>query len=306
MGVSLGIDLGGTKIAGVRVSGGAVVARTRRATPVGQGANGIINVLRAVIRELDPGGEAATIGVGSAGVVDSATGVVRSATALLPDWSGTPLRELLADASNALVTVVNDVHALAWAEAVVGTVRNLPSGLVVAVGTGVGGAIIHEGRVLGGRRGAAGHLGHVPSRAAAGRTCSCGVSGHVEAASSGPAMTARYQRVAGRAVTRLEEVVRLAGEGDRIARTVLDEGARALGEVLGGLVSVLDPSIVVLAGGVVHAVPFYVEVLRKALSASTLPSLADVPVERTALESDAAALGAALAAEYALIEVTRG
>ncbi len=136
------------------------------------------------------------IGIGAAGVIDPVTGTVVSATESLPGWAGTDVVSELSARTDLPVRVVNDVHAHALGEAAAGASRGTRSSLLVAAGTGIGGGFITDGHLLTGRNSAAGHIGHVPSAAAAGLDCPCGGTGHVEAIASGPAILETYRRLA--------------------------------------------------------------------------------------------------------------
>ncbi|WP_460776088.1 ROK family protein, partial [Nocardiopsis nanhaiensis] len=141
--VAAALDIGGTKIAAATVTAeGEVGARHWRPTPAGKGPERILGTAADLVREAVGDLDTVGVGVGSAGVVDPATGRVRSATDALPGWAGTDLRGGLADALGRPVTVANDVHAHALGEYWRGAARGRPTALVLAVGTGVGAAQI--------------------------------------------------------------------------------------------------------------------------------------------------------------------
>nr|WP_221473228.1 ROK family protein [Planomonospora venezuelensis] len=260
-------------------------------------------------------GTVTAVGVGSAGVVDPRRGVVVSATGAIAGWAGTDLRGELSRALGLPVAVDNDVHAHALGEQWRGAAAGYRDVLLVAAGTGIGASLLLGGRVRHGAHSAAGHAGHLPVAAAAGRPCPCGGRGHVEAVASGPALLAEYRRRAaavhtGEAavpgpraaaaevarrdeVTHLAEVARLAEAGDPVAAAVLTEGATALGSAIGGLLNVIDPEIVVVGGGVAGCGALWWDALLEAVSAEALPALRDIPVEPAALGGAAALLGAA-------------
>ncbi len=207
------------------------------------------------------------------------------------------MRECLAERRWRHVVALNDVHAFVLAEAALGSAAGEVDVLGVMVGTGVGGGVLADGRLVLGRRGVAGHLGHVPVSGATGRACPCGALGHVEAVSAAPAMLADYRREAGPAggvVADLEEVSRRAGGGDRLAREVLARGGSCLGEALAGVVAVCDPAVVVIGGGVLDAGALFLDPLREALLVHAHPVVADVAIRRAAPGGDAVAVGAAL------------
>ncbi|MFE5792827.1 ROK family protein [Streptomyces sp. NPDC056503] len=287
-----GIDIGGTKTAaGLVDAHGTVLARRTRPTPAADGPAAVVAAAVRAVREL--GGPVAAVGVGSAGVVDPGSGRIVSATTALPGWAGTALRRDLEQALGVPVAVDNDVHAHALGEAWLGAAAGHRHVLLVAVGTGIGGSLLIDGRVHHGARYAAGHVGHVPVSAAAGLPCTCGGTGHVEAVGSGPALLAAYARSASAPVSSLAEVAARAAGGEETARRVLAWGARALGEVLGGIVNTTDPGLVLVGGGVGGCGPEWWEPLREAFTAELLPPLKDVELRPCALGGDAAVLGAA-------------
>ncbi|MGP3936209.1 ROK family protein [Nonomuraea sp. KM88] len=293
----LGIDIGGTKIAaGLVTPEGTVLRRAYAPTPAAQGPGAVVRAAARLARELGLDGVTCA-GVGTAGVVDPAGRKIAGATDAIRDWAGTPLAQLLETELDLPVLVRNDVHAFLAGE-LAGSPRR--AALAVTVGTGIGGALALDGRVVTGVRGAAGHVGHVPVPEAAGLACSCGAEGHVEAVASGPAMTAALDRERGRGLRAdLRRVVRAAGEGDADALGVLARGGRALGRALAGVVNVWDPDVVILGGGVLAAGELYLAPLRAALAAGVLPVLTDVPVVTARLGDDAVLVGAAAAAAEA-------
>ncbi|RKN40569.1 ROK family protein [Micromonospora endolithica] len=289
------VDIGGTKTAAALVRGGTVLARTQAPTPA-SGAAAVLDTAAALVRSL--GGAPAAVGVGAPGLVDPDTGLVNAASSLIHGWSGVDVRAGLRDRLRLPAVVLGDVQAFTLGEAVHGAGRGLPTVLGVAVGTGVGGGVHAAGRLLTGRLGAAGHVGHVPVPQAVGRPCPCGVSGHVEAVASGPAMAAGYAARTGALGVALPEVVRRARAGDEYARAVIATAGEALGTALAGLANVLDPDRIVVGGGA--AVPELLDALRPAFAASCLPVLGAVPLVPAALGTDAPLVGAAEAARRAL------
>jgi len=290
------VDIGGTKTAAALVGRqGEVVARAAAATPGADGAAAVLRTASELVLRLtaDAPCPVRALGVGSAGVVDAGTGQVLGATAVLAGWAGTDLRGELSRATGLRTAVVNDVHAHALGEARHGAGAGCRTVLFLAVGTGIGGSFVMDGKVLAGAHSAAGHAGHVPSPAAAGRLCSCGGRGHLEAFAAGPALAAEYARRSGRAARDLRAVAALAGDGDASARAVLADGGAAVGTALGGLVNVLDPHVVLVGGGVSGLGEVWWQPLRAAVRRETLPLLVDVPVLPAVLGHDAALVGAA-------------
>ncbi|WP_031170703.1 ROK family protein [Streptosporangium roseum] len=315
----VGVDIGGTKTsAGLVDSSGTLLAVRTLPTPAAQGPAAVLDTAVGLVAEVASGtGDVTAVGVGSAGVVDPRRGVIVSATGAITGWAGTDLRGEVSRRLGLPVAVGNDVHAHALGEQWRGAAAGYADVLLVAVGTGIGASVVLGGRVLRGAHSVAGHAGHVPAVAAAGRPCPCGGHGHVEAVASGPAMLAEYRAraaavateppgvsgppgVAGppgvtgpAAVSGLADVARLAAQGDRIAVSVLTGGAAALGSTIGGLMNVIDPEVVVVGGGVAACGESWWQALREGIAAEVLPALREVPVGPAALGGDAALLGAA-------------
>ncbi|MEU0079712.1 ROK family protein [Micromonospora tulbaghiae] len=295
-GLVAALDIGGTKTTAALVTaGGEVVGRCTAPTPGRSGAAAVLDTAAGLVEKLraDAPGVVRALGVGSAGVIDSGSGLVLSATDVLTGWTGTDLRGDLRRRLGVPVTVINDVHAHALGEARHGVAAGYDTVLYVAVGTGVGASFVLGDTVLAGAHSAAGHAGHQPSAYAGTLACTCGGRGHLEAIAAGPALAAEYVRRSGRPVADLRAVAALAADGDETAREVVRLGGAAVGSAVGGLVNVLDPAAVVIGGGVTGLGEPWWRALRDAVPAETLPGLARVPVLASTLGPDAPLLGAA-------------
>lgn len=296
----IGLDLGGTKIAAALVGpDGAVLARHTLPTPATEGADAVLDALRDAARAVgrDAAGlgfdrAATAVGVAAAGVVDPRSGTVTSATDTIRGWAGTALGPRLADRTGLPVACDNDVRATAGPE-LAATEGEQASLLFAAVGTGVGGALACDGRMLHGAAGIAGHIGHLPSPEAVGLDCTCGGSGHLEAVASGPGITALYERLTGRATDRLQTVAERAAAGDGSAVRAVTTGARAMGRALGGLANALGPDRVVVGGGVPGIGPLYWDALTDAFAGELMPPLRRLRPVAPLHGADAAVLGAA-------------
>ncbi|MGQ4730879.1 MULTISPECIES: ROK family protein [Streptomyces] len=290
----IGLDLGGTKIAAALFApDGGVLARHTRPTPAQEGARAVLDALAGAAAAVDPGARATVVGVAAAGVVDPHSGMVTSATDSIRGWAGTALGTGLADRTGLPVACDNDVRATAGPE-----LAALPGGrgslLFAAVGTGVGGALAVDGRMLHGAAGIAGHLGHLPSAEAAGLSCTCGAVGHLEVIASGPGITAHYERLSGMSADRLETVGARAAEGDQAAVHAITTGAAAMGRALGGIANTLGPDRVVVGGGVPHIGGLYRDALASAFTAELMPPLRRLVPVPPLHGKDAAVLGAAV------------
>jgi glucokinase len=303
------VDIGGTKIAaGLVDAEGRLYEQRRTATPAAGGGEAIMAAVLGCARPLrDLGGDrVAACGIATAGVVDPA-GRIAGATDLLKGWAGTDVRGIAERALGLPATVVNDCHAAGTAEARIGAARGARTGLVVAVGTGIGGALVADGATVTGRSGTAGAIGHlpapvgagsaaqVPATVVAGRRCSCGAFDHVEAHASGPAIERSYREVTGR-VLELREIASLARSGQPQARHVITAAASLLGRVLGGAANLLDPDVIVVAGGVSGLGSLLLSPMRRGFRADALVGVRGVPIREAVLGERAGLVGAGLAA----------
>jgi glucokinase len=251
-------------------------------------------------------GEVAGVGLATPGIVEGNTGTVRYATPALPGWTGLALGPRLAETLGLPVVVHNDGHAAAVGEWTVGAAAGATDAVVVVLGTGIGGGIIADGRLLRGHLGGAGRIGHL-SVEAGGRRCWCGGRGCIEQYASGSAVARDAQaavdggaatslRAVGRPVT-AADVVRAARCEDRLALGLLSEAGRHLGAALVSVVNMLSPQVIVVGGGLVEAGPLLLgpaeEVLRERLPA---PIRASVEVRPSTLGYRAAVAGAGLLA----------
>ncbi|MEV4202191.1 ROK family protein [Micromonospora globbae] len=286
----VGLDIGGTKtVAALVGADGSVRDRRRAPTPARGGPRAVLDTAARLAAELLPAAGDGPVGVGTAGTVDPATGTIRYATDSLPGWAGTPVADALADRLGRPVRVANDVHAAALGESWAGAGRRDADLLLVAVGTGLGGALVRDGHVDTGARGAAGAVAHLPAPGAERLRCGCGRYGHLEAVASGSGLAAAYAAETGAHVDGRAVAQRARG-GDPAAETVLARAGTALGRALAGLVALLDPAVVLLAGGAAEAL---LPAAAAAYAAELPPAWADVPLRAAALGGDAVAVGAA-------------
>jgi len=292
----LAVDIGGTKIlAGLVAADGTIAASEQVATPAREGPAAIIAAVVGLCHRLQgEHGVVSRCGVGTAGVVGR-HGEITSATNHLTGWAGTQLRDRLAEALEMPVTVLNDVQAVGLCEAVLGAAKGHASALVLALGTGVGGAIVRNGRVERGAYGIAGSVGHHLSPVRRGRPCPCGGTDHLEAYASGTAMEAEYRARTGRSAG-LRDIAALARSGDLVAAAVIAEAADVLGAVIGSANNVIDAEIVVVGGGVLALQDLLLPRARDAASREALGLSKAVRIVPAEFGTTACLIGAALAA----------
>lgn len=238
------------------------------------------------------------IGIAAAGVPDSTTGEIISATDILPGWRGQQLYAAFAEITDLPVYMVGDVIAHGIGEAHYGAGRGSRKLLSIGVGTGIGGAIIIDGDPYLGAHGVAGHAGHMTSPLGQGFLCSCGsTEGHIEPVASGQGLANLYNRRAGRQlVSSGAQVAQLAQEGDKLATSTLSDSAEALGACIGGMANLIDPDGIVISGSVTKAGPVWWNALQKGFSHSALPLLSRILLVDGNLGGQAPLIGAAVAA----------
>ncbi len=290
-GLAVGIDIGGTKIAaGVVDSDGRVLTRRNIATPVSE-RQALVDAIIGLARELAAVHAVEAVGIGVAGLVDRAGETVRFA-AHLP-FRDEPLRHEVSAAIDLPVVVDNDANAGGWAEARFGAARGARDALFVAVGTGIGGAIIVDGALRRGWQGASGEIGHLIVERD-GRDCPCGSKGCWEQYGSGRALLRAAEEV-GFDVPHGSAITSAAEGGDERACGVLRDIGGWLGVGIAGLVAVLDPEVVVVGGGVSAAGELVLQPTRESFRTylTAKDERPEPPVLLAALGPDAGLIGAA-------------
>jgi fructokinase len=261
----IGVDLGGTKIEAVALDGqGREAWRRRVPTPQGDYV-GTVAAIAGLVRDAEQAtGERGTVGVGVPGIPSAATGLMKNAnsTCLI----GKPLVADLEAALGRPVRVANDANCFALSEAVDGAGRGAAVVFGVILGTGVGGGVVVEGRVLAGTNGIAGEWGHNPLPRPAdderpGPACYCGRNGCIETFLSGPGLARdheHHERERGDA----PEIARRAATGDAACRRTLARHAERLARSLATVINLLDPDVIVLGGGLSRLEHLYADVPR--------------------------------------------
>jgi fructokinase len=243
--VRIGIDLGGTKIEGIALDdSGAMLMRRRVVTPQGDYRATVETIVSLVLSIESEAGRQGTVGVGMPGALSRVSGRVKNAnsTCLI----GQPLQGDLEAALAREVRLANDANCFALSEAIDGAGRGARVVFGVILGTGVGGGIVVDGRVLEGVNGIAGEWGHNPLPLPGDedlplRPCYCGRAGCIETYLSGPALEREHAADGGTAWVRYES---------RLARA------------LAGVINLLDPEVIVLGGGVSNVARLYANVPR--------------------------------------------
>ena len=287
---ALGIDIGGTKIrAGVISAEGRLVCTAQVPTRALEGPGAVLEQVGTVGQQVlaQCSRSVCGVGVASAGRIDSHTGAVLFSTDAFKDWKGTPIKAELTRTFRLPVAVLNDVNAAAVGEQWLGAAQGLQRAVVVALGTGVGGALIEGGRVASGAHFAAGEIGHMAYRAGD-RLCGCGHRGCFEPYVASAALAADYSRAVGRNCGG-EEVLAAYRTGEPAARVAVEEWLRALATLLYSIQNGFDPERVILAGGIVDNAADYWPLLMEMLEAQSVR----VDLHRAKLGSAASLYGAA-------------
>ncbi|QGP92621.1 Glucokinase [Neomoorella glycerini] len=308
----LGVDLGGTKIAfGLVDQVGQVVSDLIVPTHPDDGAAGVIERIVAGLRQVAAAAgdrqEIKGVGMALPGVFDGDSGRVLLSANL--NWRNVPVSEILAKELDLPLFLENDARAAAWGEKCFGHGRQVENLLYIAIGTGIGGGLILGGRIYRGHHGNAGEIGHMVV-APAGPRCGCGNHGCWEALASGKAIASRAAALlaAGRPsslreiIDRNEEltafhVATAAAAGDQLAQEVMEEAAGYIGLGIASLVTIFDPELVVLGGGVSRTgsllLPTVIQVVRQR---ALPPAAGDVQIVLSSWPEMAGVVGAAAVA----------
>ena len=293
--VLIGVDVGSTHMSGglVTPSGevlSATETRTHRDGP-GTALDTILGIVTHLLAQAsDHGRPVEGIGIGLPGIVDIEGGTMRKGFHLVPELVGAPLVELIRARSGVPVFIDNDVNALGLGEWTWGLGRDAGSMAMLALGTGVGGAVILDGHLVRGKSGYGGELGHVSVKFD-GRPCVCGIRGCLSAYAAGVGMAmefhCRTDDAAGKSaeasydalLSDAEAVFRSADAGNADARAVVREACQAVGAAMGGIANGLNPDVIVITGGIVKSLARYEDrILEHAAEYGFAATLADARI----------------------------
>lgn len=291
-----GIDLGGTKIEGVILDPerpGEALHRLRLPTEAARGYEHVVAQIGRVVVQLEGASglrRPARIGVGTPGATEPSTGRLKNSNTTC--LNGRALGADLTQTLGVEAVLANDANCCALAEATLGAGRGRRVVMGLILGTGVGGGIVVDGRVLEGRHGIAGEWGHNPI---GGETtaCYCGRSGCVETVISGPALE-RHYRAQGGEELRLPEIVQRSRAGEALARATVERLRVRFGEAIAAVINILDPDAIVIGGGVGNLDELYEPATREAIRRYLFNPELRTELLRPALGDSAGVFGAAM------------
>ncbi|MBW4665641.1 MAG: ROK family protein [Chroococcus sp. CMT-3BRIN-NPC107] len=282
----IGIDLGGTAIKlGRFTQDGSCLQSLTIATPQPAIPSAVVEVILDAISLIDPQSYSKAIGVGTPGPVD-ATGRIAVVAINLSNWHDVPLADLLEAKLNLPTLLANDANCAGLGEYWLGAGKQFQNLILITLGTGVGGAIILDGKLFTGHRGAAGELGLITLKPD-GHKCNSGNQGSLEQYASVPAI---------RRCTGLEphELGALASSGDEKALTFWHEYGKDLGAGLASLIYVLTPEAIAIGGGVGASFEFFLPSMQAEIERRVLPSSREgLQILRAQLGNQAGMVGAA-------------
>jgi predicted NBD/HSP70 family sugar kinase len=259
----IGVDLGGTKIEAIAIApDGRELQRRRVAAPQGDYQRSVTAIV-ALVHELERATALrGTVGVGIPGAISPATGLVKNANST---WLiGHPLAADLSGALDRPVRLANDANCFALSEAADGAAAGAPIVFGVILGTGTGGGVVVDGRIVEGRNRIAGEWGHNPLPAPndderPGPPCYCGRRGCIETFLSGPALRRDHHAATGEDLPAMEIAARAEG-GDARAGSSLSRYEDRLARALAGVINILDPHVIVVGGGLSNIARLYANV----------------------------------------------
>ena len=302
------VDLGGTNIKGLLATGdGTALGSKSVPTLSHEGPQRVLERIAAMVDDLcrESHARPEALGMAVPGLVDRKAGVTKFCPNLPTQWRDVPVRDILAPSIGCPVYLLNDVRTATLGELCFGHGRTARTMAFFALGTGIGGGVVVDGRLLLGPLGAAGELGH-QTMVADGPRCGCGNRGCLETLAAGPAIAAEgirlmqsglapklYELVQGDAsrVT-TKEMAQAAEAGDSNVRDAIVRAARWLGLGVANVVVVLHPDLVVLGGGVAQIGELLFETVRQTVRQTVGMFPTDgVAIMPSALGENAGALG---------------
>jgi glucokinase len=293
----IGIDIGGTTIK-MALFDAAGTMLDKWQIPTNTEANGIsipdemvYSIKQRMADKKQDSDELLGIGIGVPGPVDD-LGVKRAVNL---GWSDFLLKQLMEKRLNIPVVLLNDANAAALGELWQGSADQLRDIVFVTLGTGVGGGIIVDGKILNGKHASGGEIGHIPVQSEETRICGCGNTNCLECYGSANGMVKTMNQLAGEeVVSNTKEIFALILQGDSRAQEALTITIDYLARAIAGILNTLDPEELVIGGGVSEAGEAFLTPLKTALDQYTFPQIREhIQLRKAALGNDAGVYGAA-------------
>ncbi len=323
-GLIAAVDIGATSIdVALTTLGSELVAHRGEPADVREGPLSVLDRVKTLLTELideqvaSPS-DVLAIGVGVPGPVEQASGLL-TVPPIMPGWDRFPIRGAFAGEYAAPVFVDNDVNVMALGEHWGGVAKGVDDVIFVKIGTGIGSGLIIGGRLHRGTQGCAGDFGHIcvdPD----GPLCSCGNVGCLEAMAAAPAIVLQAERCAREGESRtlmailqergelnMKDVAEAARRGDHCALMVIRRSGRLIGQTLASAVNVLNPSLIVIGGGVSRIGHALLAEIRSAVYQRSLPlATRNLPIVLSELEDTAGVVGASVLAAKGVLNVSAG
>ncbi len=306
--LAIGIDLGGTQLRVAVIDRGSnVISRAAIQTDIVNGPNGVWAQIHALFDRVTADvalKDIMGVGVSSPGPLDTEAGIVLDIPTL-PGWTDVPLRQIVSDRLGLPCIVENDGVAAAIGEWRFGAGAGLSHLAYLTISTGIGGGIISDGRVVRGRRGFAGHLGHMIIDHRSEAQCSCGAYGCFEALGAGSALSRRARvlaerpegaailAAAGLGPVDASHITIAARRGDATALAMLADEGRVLGIGFTSILHALSPEMIVVGGGVAQSFDLLEPTIAETIAARAMPVFRKTPVRRASLSENSGLIGAA-------------
>ena len=272
---------------------GEALYRLRRETGATLGYEHILSQIEGVISDLETASglsRPSKIGIGTPGAIEPSTGLLKNSNTTC--LNGRPIAQDLERLTGTQIFMANDANCFALAEAVIGAGAGASVVFGVILGTGAGGGVVVNGRVLPGFHGIAGEWGHNPLRGEA-HPCYCGRSGCIEGVLAGPSLERFYREQGGEAV-RLPEISRRAQAGEPLALQTLERLREKFAESIAAVINILDPDAIIIGGGVGNMALLYEDETRQAVLKHVFNKELRTRILKPTLGDSAGVFGAAL------------
>lgn len=285
MAYSIGVDIGGTKVAaGIVTREGSVLKKLEFPTPK-DSSQSILKLVKAMIEDLyehaaESDIQLTGIGIGSAGQINKADGTILSGTENIKDWNAIAIVSYLKQYFNTEIYLDNDGNTFAVGEYLLGNGKNTENLVCITIGTGIGGGVISQGQLLNGSWGGAGELGHT-SVNFKGPKCNCGLNGCVETYASGTGIANRFNEnfsteINVNPLPTSKEVFDWYHEGREEAIEIIDQAILALSHATVNYIHVFNPEKVIFGGGIMEKHPWLLEKIQQKMIGLGMDTLTQV------------------------------